>query len=79
MLLWLKGKLLTGLTLAAIILGALFAAFRKGRSEEREDYQRKQLEDYAKTRKDIDNAVEDVPDDRDAILSRMRERADRWK
>ena len=59
----------------AAIVGLAAWAYRKGRKEARQETALEAAERYAKTRKEIDNAEDDVGDDPDAARRWLRERA----
>ena len=64
-----------GAAVLAAILGLVAWAYRKGRKEARQETALEAAERYAKTRKEIDNAEDDVGDDPDAARRWLRERA----
>ena len=70
---------MTGFYVIAAVLAAIVGlaawAYRKGRKEARQETALEAAERYAKTRKEIDNAEDDVGDDPDAARRWLRERA----
>lgn len=59
--------------IAAAIAG-FFLIKRMGADEQKAKQHLSDLEEYKDTRKDIDERIEGIPDDRDAVLDRMRDR-----
>jgi hypothetical protein len=66
---------------AVAALGILYYVFSMGRSKERERQAAEEAQDYIDTRRKIDEAIADQPDDwraaRERMLNRIRERRER--